>query len=1343
MILKQTILLATILLMSFHPTWAHELSSLRDVNFQKEKVNKVYQDKNGFVWIGTDAGLFRFDGVHSILYFRDPNNLNSLSNNSVNDIAEDRFGNIWIATDEGLNKLDPKAGKIIKYFASSESRGLKSNSIKCLLIDKNDVLWMGTKGDGLMEMNLSKQDNAVLTHAHNSSKNYSISSNEIYDLQEDRNGILWIATQNGLNRLLLYDSERSQEQPADFSLYNTDLDKPESSSLGWNVNCLFLDSRNRLWAGDQSGLNMINTATSSINEAIKYNYYSEFDLSQLNPGSGPVLDVCEDEWGKIVISMEFGLKYLEEKQNEFLDYNSAGLHNFSRPSSIIKLRSGELLVGSGKQGILVIPKNSQNFGFVGSVNDVDLSSVTAFMPMESGKIWLGTFGSGIVEVSQYSASYLIENQPNIDPWISSFLRLSNGTVLIGGYGNSPLLSFTNESGFAPVESNLAEYPNGKNIRSMFLDSRGFLWIASYGSGLFYCENPQSQPLVFANISQESESNLTISDNNVAGIVEDEKGRIWIGTDAGGLNLVDLEKKATINLLHKPNVKESLSSNIINVLFRDSSNIWVGTKNGLDLVYYENDSILFKHFGISEGILGESVLGIVRSGNNLWLSTNKGINRFNLNNFKSSSFSQSDGTGISEYLFNSFYKSVDGKVYFGGVEGFNQFFPNQIEEQIDVPQASITSLRVIQRNNNPTEKGADTYEELLPGSVSSNLILKHFQNSLFVEYSPIVYANVDELRYRYKIRANQENWTLNGNSHELNFSDLPPGKYDLQIQTGTISGKWSTSSTQLTIEILPPLWKSRAAYWIYVLLIFAAANVLLLLYFRRVRLRSRLTFESMEREKLEELSGLKEKLFTNISHEFRTPLTLILSPLEKLRETIKNEGNIKVLAGIEKNGNELLKLINQLLDLNKLEAGHLQVDEKVFSASELFAKILSRFEAKCLEKNIDIKLNAIYLPKKLISDPNKIDTITSNIIANAIKFSHEGSEINVKVEHVNGDLFLEVDDEAGGISNDLKEKVFDRYFRVGNQEEGTGIGLSLVRELVELLDGKIEILDSRLGSIFSVRIPVKELQKPLIEVKEDDNLNLQKKKQFSVLIADDKAEIVELLVGLLEDEYHLIKASDGQEGLNLCQEHLPDLVLSDVMMPKMDGFEFCEAVKSDELTNHIPVILLTAKGGSKARISGLRHGADDYIEKPFSNEELLLRVKNQLKLTEAIRLNIASYSGVLSSEGIPGPQRDFVSKLYKLIQENISNADFKVYELAREIGMSRMNLNRKLKAIGSQTPSELLRKVRLENARKLIESGAFNVSESAFASGMNNLSHFTKMFKEEFGELPSEFASKLD
>lgn len=1329
----------------------------------------IAQDKEGFIWIGTEDGLNRFDGHTFKVYRKNLDDSTSLQSNIINCIYLDSNDELWIGTYAGgLSRYNKETDDFYTYTSSiNDTNSLLSNEINTITEDKYHQLWIGTTLPGLSKfipkINGFKH---FLTSSSINIDSTTLSTSGINKIIPD-DEILWIAQSSGVLTALNTTSMTFQHfklfnvlsnQTADFSVNSLILDNnsiwistwskgiwifdkntgecvPYSKEKSKYINFIFKDNRNRFWYSPESeGLKMING-----NNIINYRY-NDFDRYSLSSNS--LSNYFQDKQGNLWFTSKQGdLNYFIIDNPFYSWYKSPNsIHGLTHNivTTVIEDSKGRIWVGYQDGGIDILDANNiklKTYIKGDDSNGLGPGPIIYIYEGKNGTIWVGKYLDGLkmyIESQQYFKTYKHIDSDN-------------------------------------------ESIAGNDVRFISEDSQGNLWIAIHGGGVdkFY---PESEKFIHHR-SNPNNPNTSISKDWTFSAICDKNDNIWIGT-VSGVSVISENSDVVKHYQYDFNAGYNLSNDIVKSIFFDSKGfVWFGTKDGLNKL--NTKSGLIKKYFMEDGLPSNVIMDIQEDDYyNLWISTTMGLSKFSPEKETFQNYSILDGLVTDD--FNSFasFKTKAGDMYFAGRTGLIRFHPDSIKVNQFIPPVYMTDLKLFNRSI-PIKKETKSANYSLPKQINccKEITLKYNQNFITFEFVALNYLNLDKNLYKYKLQGFDTGWSLPGYRREVTYTNLEPGEYNFKVQASNNDGIWNTEGTSLKLIINPPFWRTNIAYIIYVIL-----GIFLLYLFRKLILHEAeinrmVEMEKHEIQKLQEMDSLKMQFFANISHEFRTPLTLIKGPVESIINKTNDSLLKQQLDLVSRNANRLLRLINQLMDIRKIEKDRLELNLSKNDIVSFIKNIADLFENDLKQKKINFLFNFSHSSYILWFDADKLDKIIYNLFSNALKFTPQGGEIILTID-LNGvnlnqnnnesdekKFLICMKDSGIGISFDEQNRIFERFYQVKNSHNihGTGIGLSLVNELVKLHRGKIDLKsEPNKGSEFTIILPLwvneSELPSQAIIIKDSEvklaeksKLDLESSletkdhssdKSATLLIIEDDIDMRHYIKSQFQDNYKVMEAYDGKQGINSALEIIPDAIICDVMMPGLDGYKVCKTLKHDQRTSHIPIVMLTAKSSEENTIVGLESGADDYIAKPFSSAILQVKIKNLIESRELLRTKFMNEPFAAINEISPSKvDESLIKKAYAIVEENLSNPSFDVNEFSREIGISRTQLYRKIQAISGQPVKEFIRIIRLKKAVELLHSNEKNISEIAYTVGFSSLSYFTTSFTDYFGINPSKYIDK--
>ncbi|MEQ8702919.1 MAG: two-component regulator propeller domain-containing protein [Phaeodactylibacter sp.] len=1281
-------------------------------------IEKIYVDQSGTLWAGTWNGLNRYDprtdSFHQ--YHHDPEDTTSLSGLMVIDLQEDARGRLWVAMGKGLGGLsryDPETDAFVRYLPRAEHPySLTANNPSRLYLDRSGDLWVGMGSPFDWELNyggLNRYDpdhDGFIRYLHEPDDPYSLAHNEIISLYEDQAGVFWVATWGGGVQFLDRKTDRfypAEDHPNGRRLFEQSLRNGRNGPDPGGVRFLHEDARGNLWIGNfLGGVDCYNPKTGAITH-----------FSQGAAVNGGLTDLAV--WS-----------LFEDAQKGLWVSTWNGLNHIRPQSEVFEV------IGHGGEGQ---PK-------------LDDLHVEALLLDEQGQIWVGTWAglerlnSAKGERQLFELGKKLPDSGGFSTMGLSLHKPESGKLWVG----------TNERGLVQVDletnhSQLLARPDPQQsfpINVIYEDQAGTIWVGT-SKGLFYWDAQ-------SDLTTDLPRQLSAPFQEVLDIVPDQQGMVWLGTPSGLFRL-DVQSRKTEAVL--------TGYNIETILKLGPEELWLGS-NSFGLIKFNPVTQDYTVFTRADGLPGNLIRSLLTDqAGRVWIATNKGIAWMEKGNAVIRTFKPTQMPPIYTFYPQAAIALPDGKLLFGGNGGILQIDPSQMVADTVAPRPVIHSLVVFDQKYE-ARPGAHANHYQIEGREAT---FSHDENDLTFEFAGLHFERPEDNSFRYKLTPYEEDWRTVGTQRTAIYPNLPPGQYTFQVQAANPDGVWSTEAARMEVVILAPWWRTLWAFIAYGLLALGVLFSIDRLQRRRLiraeRARAHLREVNLRAEaaeaqalQLQELDEAKARLYANITHEFRTPLTVILG----MAEQIRGHGQERDL--IRRNSQNLLRLINQLLELSKFESGKLRLDLVQGDIMRYLQYLTESFYSQAREKDIRLLFYPEIEELVMDYDEAKIQHIVYNLLSNALKFTREQGKVVLHARRQDQCLVLKVQDNGIGMEEADIPHIFDRFFQVDTSAtrkgEGTGIGLSLTRNLVELMGGEISVVSQPgKGTTFTVRLPISN-QAPVIstppeEVATTDPAGERKPllpllagekeagKPILVLI-EDNADVATYISGLLQNQYEIHIERNGQAGVERVLELVPDIVISDVMMPEKDGYEVCMQLKQDERTSHIPIILLTARSSKEDRLAGLRGGADAYLTKPFEKEELFIRLEKLRALRQALK---DRYSGDkhliqnIAQQQAPNPDEAFLQKLIHTVQERIDDSQLGVNDLCRAANLSNTQVNRKLKALMGKTPSQFIRLIRLQRAATLLENSDLNVSEVAYTVGFSDPNYFSRVFSEEFGYPPSD------
>ena len=1313
-----------------------------DDGLAANRVYSILQDSCGFMWFGTDDGLSRFDGIKFKNYYLSEY-INATTSNSVKKIFIDRRGKMWIGLDSGIVIYDSQTDTFRPFNAKTETGETIQTYVVDMIEDNDGEVWIATNGKGLYRF--SPNDEIRLRVYRNiPGESNCISQNILMTLQQDSKQNIWIGTYS--EGLCCFDKHKNT-----FVTYKRS-NLPDSLSDN-SIQKILEDSHGNLWIGTfQNGLDLFNPATRTFT-----NYQDKSPNNLLYH----IHDIKEYRPGELFISSDNGIGIFKADKGEIIQSDNpnlkirTGANKFIYSIYIDKEES--LWLGSYFDGIKFYSAFQNNFKYYSCSLSATAQAGKVVNVIKEGKddqYWIGTDDNGIFRFNaktQEITPFRDAASIGTTYYCIHDLLVDGDKLYAATYGQG-MEVFDLKTG--KVESYLYNPEDSTSISSsrvfiLYKASNGYIYVGT--SNGICCYNPQ----------QKKFTRMGSFAGRISAIIEDYHGKIWIGTSISGLYSYNIKTGKTTAYQRSDN-PNSITKNVITTLAIDNrKRLWVGTY-GQGLCRYNEDSDNFTRYDHLE-LPNKIITSIIPKGDLLWISTNKGLAVYNPDTEYLKTYSKSNGLYNEQFTPRSGVESSDGKLFLGSTGGFCYFFPQDLRENTYNPPVVLTNMTIFGK-----EVQANIPDSPIQRSIgyTDEIILEYNQSMIGFDFAALSYIAPKENNYQYMLEGLDSGWQFTkGNNNHLSYANLPAGEYVLRIK-GTNSDKiWSSNEIQLKIKVLPPFLQSQLAYIIYAIMLLIILLLTVWYYIKRTEKRQKARMKRLNDEKEKELYNAKIDFFTNIAHEIRTPLSLIIGPLEYLMKTTSiNNVYGEYLSIIEQNYKRLYALVTQLLDFRKVDSGAYKLSYDSYRVKDTIAKVTCIFELSTRQKKISIDTSSISEKLTMITDEEAFTKIISNLLSNALKYAK--SRISVTAMENDSEIIITVTDDGIGITDQEKTKIFDAFYQVKNNSElnklGIGIGLHMTRSLIQLMNGKIEAKDREDGksgvaisvhfpkqAAISAAPPMKRVEDTIIaeinaEEGEPESVLPDEpiKKQYAVMVVDDNPEILDFLSKILSEEYFVISASSGEEALLILEKNNIDLIISDVMMEEMDGFELCGKIKTDINISHVPVILLTAKTDTESKIKGLESGADAYIEKPFSPFHLKAQLRNLLKKREKQQKTYASTPlSDLHSAVHNKLDEEFMKKCTDIILNNIEDSEFSVSTLAQELGMSRTSVFTKIKGIIGMTPNDFIKITRLKEACRMMIEGEYRVTEIGFLVGFSSSSYFAKCFQKQFGMLPTEFLKK--
>ncbi|GHU71174.1 hybrid sensor histidine kinase/response regulator [Bacteroidia bacterium] len=1280
----------------------------------------ISEDKYGYMWFGTKDGLCRYDGKDFKVFVPDKSNPQSLQTNYIKTLYLDNYKTLWIGTNMGLYRFDYET-EGFHYVTAKTQQGISIDGlIHQILMDKKDNLWV------ISEFTLFRYD----IH-RNILKSYpNVYTTSLCELE---NGDIWIYSSD--KKIQRYNSSNESftsypvsfkndkgnwvEKIAPFKDFGILIGTIDHGVLFFDtqtkecvpfidfgnntsafVRCFLQYSKYEYWIGTERGIYTYNIVTKKIN-LLKSNFDNQYELND-----NPIYDLYKDREGGIWIGTYFGgINYHSVEYENFTKYLPGYKAKELRGKAIRDIKKDQydhLWIGTEDGGLHQFDRKNNTFININQeYSELPNNNIQALLP-DGDELLVATYESGLSVLNIHTGK-LIKHYPfsagkqGPSSSIFSILKARDGTIYLGTV-----------TGYNTFQRNTGSFESFHQIPH----------IVTY-------------------------------------ILEDHKGIIWFAT-IGGVYSLDPKNQTLNNFVSDLNNENSLSHDIVNSIFEDfEHNLWFATNNGLCSL--DDLRQTFHRYDVSDGLPGNLILRIEEDPDkNLWISTSHGLSCLNTTQKVFKNYKKPNGLVSNQFNYNSSYKDDDGRLYFGTINGLISFNPENMLESDYIPPVIISSLAI---NDKEVKIEPDGILKK-PVNETKRIVLNHNESTLSIRFSALSYVVPNMNQYAYMLEGIDDDWVYCGNQNRTSYSKLPPGKYLFKVKATNGSGYWNENPKTLEIEITPPFWQTTWAYCLYIFVGLGLFLWIFRFYKNKMKLKEKRKWEIYEREKEKEIYQTKIDFFTNVAHEIKTPLSLIKSPLDKINKMDeKNPQAKEYLAIIEKNTNRLLTLVNQLLDFRKAEKDSFNLQLTKINIVDLVSEVVFRFKPTFIDSGLSVEQDMPKEPVYAKIDKDATAKIISNLFSNALKYTQSKILVSLRKDKNENKFLLKVKNDGITIPLDLSDKIFEPFYRVAETslKEGIGIGLSLAKSLAELQKGNLEYsIDEEHLNVFTFSMPVEEdlisstEQEESVEIAETvETAALEKtsakllSEKISILVVEDHVEMNNFLSKELSEDYHVISAENGNEAVEFLKTEPIQLILTDVIMPVMDGFELIKWVKTTLEYSHIPIVVLTAKGDLQSHITGLETGADAYIEKPFEMELVSTQITALLNNRHAVK-SYFSQSPLVHLKEMAHSKADenFLEKLNELICKKMGNTDLNVNLLADMMNMSRPTFYRKIKAISNTTPNEFVNIIRLRRAAELLLEGKYRINEITDIVGFNSSTYFSRLFQKQFGIKPSEYSKDI-
>lgn len=1300
----------------------------------------VYQDHNGFMWFGTFDGLNRYDGYEFKVFRNRVGDSTSLIDNTVYSIQGDKKQNLWIAGRKGMCVFNPVKQSFFTVSFSDLKNHTEKNTgnIHALRVEDNGDVFVGTEDNGLLLFRGGSSSGRIvpLVNSTNFLEHYQVSTIE----RHENNQFVWFFSEN--RGLGVYDRKANAAR-----IINTDFKR---------INCMRADNKGHLWIGTDNGLFRYDIGTNSFSA----NYFN---------AQSRIVNIGIDKAGILWLSSDGdGVFTLTPPNGQIIPFTINGKNVLTSNAvfSVYEDTEGRKWIGTLRGGIDVIQPKQNPFKKVYDISDKTATPsknfINAFCETRDKNIWIGTSGGGLKYWDRHSNSFSnFLHEPQNKNSISSNII----TYLVNDEANNTWIATWN-GGINRYDANTKTFEHytcfnpytaavENNVWLLYQDSKKTLWASTTNNGTLYTFNKEK-------------NKFEIFDEKIVNIqclVEDRENNLWGGNYS---SLIKIDRTG------KRHASYEIGYAVRSIHEDKRGNFWIGTDGG-GLLKFNKQNGSFTRFTMDNGLSNNSVLRILEDKKgNLWLSTlSNGLCEFDPQKNQFRNFSQSDGLQSNQFNFNAAAELSTGEFMFGGIHGFNIFYPDSIYERKETPQLFLTAIRV----NNKSIQENESYVNERDFEKIKKITLPYDQAILSLDFVALDYNGTDKIKYAYQLQGWDKNWNYVNSARNANYSRLQEGTYTFKIKVSNSDGVWSNETQLLKITILPPWYRTWWAYSLYVLIVFGAIYLYVVYSKRQERLRYEVKLAHIENEKEKELTEKKISFFTHISHEFRTPLTLIINPLKDLVSAKNNERERKDVFMIYRNARRLLSLVDQLLLFRKVESIDQQLRIEKFDIVETCHEVFLSFNHHAISKNIDFSFEKANNELLIYGDKEKIEIILFNLVSNAFKYTNAGGNITLMV----GEYLLQVEilvrDSGSGIPADVGNKLFESFYQAGNTDKasqtGFGIGLYVSNKLaaahqgtlayssepgkgtefrLSLLKGKdhfqhqnisedykVEnnstilqelVADSSVANVLNEEVPVRENKSKVIDKLTSD--------LPSILIVDDNAEIRSYIRQVFTGSFNIYEAEDGTDGYEIVLKETPDVIISDIKMKKMDGIELCQKIKTNPSVAHIPIILLTASSSDEVKLKSIEGGAEDYITKPFDKEIILARVQNILKGRNRLQQYFFNAVTLKPLTSIAGEHKQFIERCIAVVEDHLDNPDFTIQTFCKAIGMSHPSLYKKVKAVSGLTINVFIRYIRLRKAAELLITTDKTITEIAYITGFNDIRYFREQFFELFKMKPSDY-----
>lgn len=1334
-------------------------------------VNSIFKDSRGFMWFGTWDGLNQYDGKNIVQHYPDMLLPDRLSNNIIWKMLEDSSGGLWIVTEHGINRYDYATNRFQSWFASKEPKYSRENSLRAALGPKKNI-WVAIYGVGIYHFSPTDLDFVRLQIP---------SMND--ELHKTVIGLYTVADQTYIlhDNFQLSVTDKKGKLIDQFTLNRKTSAENNSSTLNW-----FFEINNQAYLAIpcfEGGIQLVNLLTKKV------------ELIDNDVFNSPVTALFADEkQNNLLLGTDDGkilsIQMDSDRKIESLTKNIPLLSGKKVKIWSILKTDQMLWIGSDGEGVFqadMQPKPFYNIGKgMNEARQLNHKIVRAVYEDKQGNLWVGTRGGGLNKLPASGGPTQIYNTENglSNDAVLSLSEDLFGNIWIGidGQGIDVLNPKNGKLSHFPEDFSGAEMLDFSSVYTICVDVYGTVWLGTSGSGVYGLTLDYQNDRYSLKSFQHLPGNgvpQDLSGNVIFAIREEKPNILWIGARMAGLHRYNTLTRELQYFKQGTDTVSGLSNaDVLSLEIGSDNQLWVGTSGGLNVADLSMPELRFRHFNVKDGLPNHTIHSIVedKSGD-IWMSTNKGLSRYLKNESRFINYNRGDGLLNNEYTDGAaFHNESAGKVYFGGIHGIDWFYPQHILISSAEPAVVLTDFLLYNKKIEPGDDSGILTENI---AFTDEIELSHDQNFFGLEFTTLNYNNSAKNNFAYKLVNFNADWVETGTQRTANFTNVPFGHYKLLVRATNEDGFWSDDIRSISINIKPPFYLTYAAFVVYILIFFLLIYLVYRYQSNRLKKRHSLALEAFNRKKEKELNQYKFEFFTNLAHEFRTPLTLIFASAATLMEKVEHKhGQHAMIRNVYANARRLQHMIDELLAFQKLDTGREKLKLKTADLVGFVGEIVEVFMHYATEKELELSFEPEESEIITAFDSDKIERILLNLLSNAIKYTPSGGAVTVSLKATKTAVEIGIQDTGTGIPPEILPHIFERYFHHNpasenkiNAPRSSGIGLAYTHSLVALHNGNISVVSKvNVGTTFTVNLPLlnNETKEKITDTKSILSLNekfresiaeeffqqkdyaLDQNKserkttsnttKYRILVVEDDLQLLQLLKELLSTHYEVVTAINGQKALEVLKIKRIDLVVSDVMMPVMDGLELCKTIKEDVSTSHIPVVLLTARAANEQLIEGLETGADSYITKPFHPKHLYLSIDKLLHirelLTKGFKENIEQRSEEVEQH-LPERDRKLLDKAFSFIGDKYFSEDLNADLLADELALSKAQLYRKIKALTGMTPHGLIKNFRLNKAREMILEDKYNISDIVFMCGFNNRTYFYRSYKELFGEAPGE------